>query len=172
MTTTTLRRPPGRPGTPVTSAPAGHPLTVPRTSATAPWDRLRFSATTTRGAEEAEAAAASTDAPLPEPGPWAGALVRAAVEVLVGSRPAAQLARWCTAELYDSLARRAGLAVRILGRPAVVHQARVQRVLVCPVRPDVYEAAVVVHDGNRVRAAAVRLEAHRGRWRATALEIG
>jgi hypothetical protein len=31
---------------------------------------------------------------------------------------------------------------------------------------------VVVHDGARVRGAAVRLEAHRGRWRATALEIG
>jgi hypothetical protein len=29
-----------------------------------------------------------------------------------------------------------------------------------------------VHDGGRVRAAAVRLEAHRGSWRATVLQIG
>ena len=36
----------------------------------------------------------------------------------------------------------------------------------------VAEGSVVVHDGTRVRAAAVRLEAHRGAWRATVLQIG
>ncbi|WP_052436536.1 Rv3235 family protein [Georgenia sp. SUBG003] len=112
------------------------------------------------------------DETLPDPEQWAGALVRSAVEALCGIRPTAQLARWLSAELYDSLARRACLAVRILGRPAVARRATVRRVHVCRVVPGVVEASVVVHDGNHLRAAAVRLEVHRGRWRATALEIG
>ena len=48
----------------------------------------------------------------------------------------------------------------------------VRRVHVCQIVPGVVEASVVVHDGNHLRAAAVRLEVRRGRWRATALEIG
>ncbi|MEE6273419.1 Rv3235 family protein [Georgenia wangjunii] len=177
MTTTTLRRPTTTRGEPVPAA--GRPGTpvLPRTSTAAPWDRVRFSATTT---SEPEASALvgtvpgrTPDAPpLPDPAPWAGSLVRAAVEVLVGTRPVSQLTRWLSADLYEALARRAGLAVRILGRPSTARQARIQHVHVCVVRPDVCEASVVVHDGQRVRAAAVRLEVHRGRWRATALEIG
>ena len=110
--------------------------------------------------------------PPEDPGAWSGSLVRAAVEALTGSRPVAQLARWMTGEIYDSLSRRAGLAVRIKGRPTLVRQAVVRSVRVCEVAPLANEASVVVHDGTRVRAAAVRIEAHRGRWRATALEIG
>ena len=34
------------------------------------------------------------------------------------------------------------------------------------------EASVALHDGSRVRAAALRLEAHRGSWRVTVLQIG
>ena len=34
------------------------------------------------------------------------------------------------------------------------------------------DGAVVVHDGQKVRAAAVRAEFIRGRWRIVALEIG
>lgn len=141
-----------------------------------PWDRVRFSVQT-----PAEAAAPDPDrreprpedlAGLPPVGPWVATLARAAVEVLTGSRPTAQLARWLSADLYASLARRAGLVVRILGRPDPALCARVRRVRCTEVRPGVHEAAVVVHDGVRIRAAAVRVETHRGRWRATALEIG
>ncbi len=135
------------------------------------WDRVRFSAQTPAEAADPLPAAAELSG-LPPVGPWAGTLVRAAVEVLTGSRPTAQLARWLSAELYESLARRAGLAVRILGRPDPALCARVRRVRCTEVRPGVHEAAVVVHDGVRIRAAAVRVECHRGRWRATALEIG
>ncbi|WP_448073107.1 Rv3235 family protein [Georgenia yuyongxinii] len=118
------------------------------------------------------AAAGSTPPALPPPAPCAAALARCAVEVLVGLRPATQLARYLTTELYESLARRAGLAERILGRPSRTRHTAVRRVHVCHVGPRTVEASVVVHDGARIRAAAVRLEAHRGRWRATALEIG
>lgn len=110
--------------------------------------------------------------PVEDPASWCGSLVRAVVEALTGSRPTAQLGRWLTADLYEALARRAGLAVRIKGRPSLVRQAVVRHVHVCRLSPLVAEASVVVHDGTRVRAAAVRVEAHRGRWRATALELG
>lgn len=132
-----------------------------------------------RREEDDVVALLAPDAPLPpavvpaeDPAAWCGSIVRAAVEVLVGSRPTAQLGRWLTAELYDELSRRAGLAMRIKGRPGVRRQAVVRRVHVCRLSALAVEAAVVVHDGERVRAAAVRVEAHRGRWRATALEIG
>lgn len=141
------------------------------------WDRVAFSASAAPVRDQPDAAVSQPatrvdTATLPEPGQWAGALVRAAVEVLVGSRPPAQLTRWLNAEVYESLARRSGLAVRILGRPRRARRAQVRRVRVCRLRPEVAEASVVVHDGARIRGAGVRLEAHRGRWRATALEIG
>ncbi|MPV38747.1 Rv3235 family protein [Georgenia subflava] len=177
MSTTTLVRPAvaGRPQT-ATRRPAHSVGTaeVPRTSVAQPWDRVRFAGPTSPPtAADADPADAEVDADtLPDPAQWAGALVRSAVEALRGIRPAAQLARWLSAELYDSLARRAGLAVRVLGRPTVAHRAMIRRVHVCRLGPGTVEAAVVVHDGQHMRAAAVRLEVHRGRWRATALEIG
>lgn len=146
--------------------------TVLEQPATPPWDRVRFRA------DVSGLAAGRVDPPpaelpeLPPVAPWAGTLARAAVEVLTGSRPCAQLARWLTADLYEALVRRAGLAVRINGRPAQALCARVRRVRATEVRPGVHEVAVVVHDGVRVRAAALRVECRRGRWQATALEIG
>ncbi|MDD9207667.1 Rv3235 family protein [Georgenia sp. 10Sc9-8] len=149
---------------------------MPRTSVEQPWDRVRFTGPVHPvGAQELVGTAQSTTTgteELPAPGPWAAALVRSAVETLLGARPAAQLARWLSLELYERLARRAGLAVRVQGRPRAARPTTIRRVHVCPVREGVVEATVVLHDGQRVRAAAVRLEAHRGRWRATALEIG
>ncbi|TRW44058.1 Rv3235 family protein [Georgenia yuyongxinii] len=187
MSTTTLVRP----------APVGRhlatPIAVPRATGpavrtTVPWlptrwDPVRFTgpaappAPVPKGspfvaASALAAAARSTPPEVPPAGPWAAALARCAVEVLVGLRPATQLARYLTTELYESLARRADLAGRILARPARSRHTAVRRVHLCQIGPRTVEASVVVHDGVRVRAAAVRLEAHQGRWRATALEIG
>lgn len=160
--------------------PSRPPAPIPRTSTARPWDRLQFAAQSTRVTLDQDDAAADLAPvipiipPLPseDPAQWSGSYVRAAVEALAGTRPAPQLARWSTAELYESLSRRAGLAVRISGRPAVVRQAVVRRVRLCRLSDTTVEAAVVVHDGERVRCAAVRVEAYRGRWRATALQIG
>ncbi|WP_456826403.1 Rv3235 family protein [Cellulomonas sp. P5_E12] len=113
--------------------------------------------------------------PLPDgdPAVVARTIALAALEVLTGRRSAAQLARWLTPGVLDSLQVRAGLTQRVLGggvgtgRPPVIRRARA-----CRVGPLVLEASVVADDGTRVRAVAVRLEAHRGAWRATALEIG
>lgn len=103
---------------------------------------------------------------LPEPGQVCGSLVVAAVEVLRCVRPLSQLARWVSPAVYEALAAAASPSTGPRGRAVV------RRLRVCRVSPTVAEASVVVHDGARVRAAAVRLEVHRGSWRATVLQIG
>lgn len=155
------------------ATPSSRPRTVPRAPRRPAWDpvSIRVATSETEAVSTTIADPADPLAGLPAPGPWAGALVRASVEVLTGSRPPAQLARWLTLDLYELMVRRAGLAVRVLGRPQPARVARLHRVHCQTVRPGVHEVAVVVHDGVRVRAAAVRIEATRGRWRATALEI-
>ncbi|WNB86377.1 Rv3235 family protein [Cellulomonas sp. ATA003] len=109
--------------------------------------------------------------PLPDPTPLCCAMVQAAVEGLRGARPLAQLVRWVTPEVYEHLALRAELVLHS-GMPTTPGRAGIRRIRVCRIGDGAAEAAVVVDDGPRVRAVAVRLEAHRGRWRATALEIG
>jgi len=112
--------------------------------------------------------------PLPDADPVvvARAIAVASLEVLAGRRSVAQLARWLTPVVYESLYVRAGLTQRVVGtsgvtRPPVVRRARASRV-----GSHALEASVVADDGTRVRAVALRLEGHRGVWRVTALEIG
>lgn len=109
--------------------------------------------------------------PLPDPTPLCCAMVQAAVEGLRGVRPLAQLTRWVSPEVYEGLALRAELVQRA-GVTSTSARAGIRRIRVCRLGDEAAEAAVVVDDGARVRAVAVRLEAHRGRWRATVLEIG
>ena len=115
----------------------------------------------------------TTPVPLPDPTALSCAVVRAAVEVIRGERTVQQLARWVTPEIYDALARRTRIVLSAdtssadLARPVTVRRARVMRL-----GPGAAEATVIVEDGDRVRAAAARLEARRGAWRVVALEIG
>lgn len=109
---------------------------------------------------------------LPSPTTWAATLVRATVEVLKGRRPAAQLIRWLEADLWSALASRAQIGVQHspgTARPAPV---RVRRVHGCRITDAIWEGAVIINDGERTRAVALRLEVLRGRWCATALTIG
>lgn len=109
---------------------------------------------------------------LPDPTPLCCAVVQAAVEALRGTRPLAQLARWVSPEIYEQLAVRSALTQRVLGRSDAAHRAAIRRIRLCRLGAGTAEATVVVDDGPRVRAVAVRLEDHRGQWRAVALEIG
>lgn len=106
---------------------------------------------------------------------WVGRFGQAAVEIVGGDRPATQLVRWTTAEVYAELERRAQLVGRAgHHRPG---QARVQ-----PVRPKVasvhsffvtphiVEASIHVRYGARSRALAARFEVRRDTWVCTALE--
>ena len=108
--------------------------------------------------------------PMPDPTPLCCAMVQAAVEGLRGVRPLAQLTRWVSPEVYDRLLLRAELVQR--AGTAQAARAGIRRIRVFRIGDDVAEATVVVDDGPRVRAVAVRLETHRGRWRAVAMEIG
>jgi len=112
--------------------------------------------------------------PVPDgdPAVVARTIALAALEVLTGRRSAAQLARWLTPGVLDSLQVRAGLTQRVLGGVGTGRPPMIRRARACRVGPLVLEASVVADDGERVRAVAVRLEGHRGAWRATALEIG
>ncbi|PVU82079.1 hypothetical protein DDP54_02590 [Cellulomonas sp. WB94] len=125
-------------------------------------------------AERAAATAESAVGPVPtgDPTSVCCSLVLAAVESLAGIRSVAQLARWVTPEVYEALSTRAALTVRVLGARAASRRPEVRRVRVCRIGEHVAEASVVVDDGHRVRAVAVRLESWRGAWRAVALEIG
>ncbi|MGC5628411.1 Rv3235 family protein [Georgenia sp. Z1344] len=147
---------------------------APRTSDERPWDRVRFSGECRRGAEQFEEEPTGEHAPSTDEGldRLAAGIAQHAVEALLGSRSAAQLSRWLAPDLYESLSRRVGLAGRLQGRPRLVRHVAVRHVHGCAPSERAREVSVVLHDGERVRAAAVRLEAFRSRWRAVALEIG
>ncbi|MHA7278919.1 Rv3235 family protein [Arthrobacter sp. MDT2-2] len=111
----------------------------------------------------------------------ARSVAQGALEVLGGSRPLQQMARWLDPENYERLQLRANL-VRCIGtarsagrgdpRPSADRHIVVRSARVCPISPGVYEASVVTFDQKRVRAVALRIEQRRGAWRVTALEIG
>lgn len=109
---------------------------------------------------------------LPDPTAQVCRVVRAAVEVLRGERPATQLARWVTPQVYDQLLERGRLMREVLPPRPAAHPAMVRRVRLMRIGETTAEAAVILQDEGRVRAAAVRLEARRGVWRVACLEIG
>lgn len=107
---------------------------------------------------------------LPCPAALAHRLVQAAVDVVRGLRPATQVLRWTTPEVYSQLRQRARAELqdpRVAGRRPVVRSVRT-----CRNGASGVEVAAVVLDGGRARAVAVRLDGVDGRWRMTALEMG
>lgn len=122
----------------------------------------------------AVAPAGSSDDALPDPEETARALGLCVAEILSGTRDVDSIARWITEEVQRHLQHRAAMAGRarsLARRPAGRPVMRVGSVLVCRPCTDVAEATVVVHTRNRARAVAIRLEVHRGRWRATAVGV-
>ncbi|XRQ11280.1 Rv3235 family protein [Actinomadura welshii] len=96
----------------------------------------------------------------------AGAAVRLVVEILAGTRPAAQLSLVAVPAVGREMARLRGAArpsARIV--PPKVLSTRLQRPA-----PAAAETTAVVVVAGRVHALALRLEHTRGRWRCTALE--
>ena len=109
-------------------------------------------------------------AALPEPRTWAGRFVQAVIEVLAGDRPASQLVRWTTTEVYDDVACR----ITSGARPGAPSPARavVRSVHVAEPADGVAEVSALVRRGVRCTAVALRLEGMDGRWQCTALELG
>ncbi len=149
----------------------------PSFGTTKTWDPVTFrmaSPTPSRAVEERDERTAGWTAgqrPLPEPAAWGAVVARTAIECLLGLRPVQQLSRWLDEPIYRALSRRAGLAARVLGpsrgRIASVRSQRAEWS-----DEHTVEVSTVLHDGQRCRAAALRLERYHGRWLVTALEIG
>ncbi len=107
---------------------------------------------------------------LPDPAAWAGHIAQGLVEVMAGARPAPQLLRWTTPEVYAVVARRGAVSAR--RQLPTTRRTVVRSVRVCEPGDGVAEVAAVVLDGGRVRALAFRLVGLDGRWRVEALQIG
>lgn len=154
---------------PLSQAPAAAPAEgTPPIGATLPRVRSVLAPVTETAWAIAARRMAETSAPdLPDPGSLCGAVVIAAIEALRNARPLAQLARWVSPAVYESLS--GATCATLDGRPRTV---TLREPRVCRISRTVAEGTVVVRDGERVRAAAVRFEVHRGAWRATALQIG
>jgi hypothetical protein len=146
--------------------PTGEPLTVAAGASSAPALRSVWSPLTEQHWPLAAPAPEPQQAEIGDPRQICGAVVLAAVEALRSARPLSQLIRWVSPDVLESLAKAAlpptGDRVR-----AVIRGQRI-----CRISPTVAEGSVVIHDGARVRAAAVRMEVHRGSWRVTVLHIG
>lgn len=184
MTATIRVLPPPR------STPAGVPLPTHSEGAA---ERAASPAPFVQDSLAVDFAAASDDelfgpqptraADLPDPRRWAAHIAQGLVEVMHGARPPAQVLRWTTPEVYAVVARRGTLAARRqaartqaaaagTGAPPERRRTQVTRVLVCEPAEDVVEASVVLVDGRRVRALALRLVGRDGRWLVDALQVG
>ena len=120
--------------------------------------------------EDPESATVNLD--LPDPGSWAAMLACSLLETLSGDRPVGQLARWLAKDVHDELSARVDAARRHpAGRIRAVARRKVSGVRVCHVREGVVEACAVIVGNTRARSVAMRLEAVKGRWLATAVHL-
>jgi hypothetical protein len=100
----------------------------------------------------------------PDPARLAAVLVRVTAEVAAGQRPLSQLEPLVAPALLRRLAADLRAGRRRTDQPEV------QRVFTAPPTPcGAVEATVLVDRNGRTTAVAVRLERHRGAWRATEL---
>lgn len=106
---------------------------------------------------------------LPEPKEWVTSMAQALIEVMSGARPAPQVIRWTSPEVYAAVARRSAVSGR---RTVITRQAIVRRVRICQPVDGVVEACAVVVDNGRVRALAMRLIGVDRRWVVSALQVG
>ena len=106
---------------------------------------------------------------LPEPEAWVTHMAQALVEVMSGARPAPQVIRWTSPEVYAILLRRNAVSSR---REVVARRAIVRRVRICEPVDGVVEACAVVVDNGRVRAIAMRLTGVDRRWVVSELQVG
>lgn len=167
-------RPPAQLLAPSSAPEERIPRSFPHTTPERPWDRLCVAArkpSKTTWDEEGPRLEAELPPDAPKGTSLIGSIVILVVEVLLGHRPATALRHWLTPEVYGPVARRAGLAIRIKGRTPWTCRPRILKVLANKPLARVIEAVAAVYDGQRVRAACLRMEFLRGRWKVVALEI-
>lgn len=98
---------------------------------------------------------------------------QATIEVLTGVRPVSQLRKWVASDVHSKVAQRAAIMARHR-TGATVRPPKLSFDAERTTHPStgVWEVSVVFTDTHRTRACAMRLHAHRGRWRVVALELG
>jgi len=110
----------------------------------------------------------------PSPATLCSNLARSVVEILAGARPLDQIGRWVSDSVYVHLLRRTMLTVKARStaaeNPLRPRMTIGEPLLAFPIE-GVVEAVVMVHQPGRSRAVAIRLERHRTRWRATAINV-
>ena len=107
---------------------------------------------------------------------WVRRYAQAAMEIVGGDRPASQLLRHSSKEVYADLHRRALLVARSVGQqPAVGRlqavRPRVASVRVAQLEDGVAECCIRVEYGPRSRAVAARFKEVETRWVCTALDF-
>lgn len=109
----------------------------------------------------------------PDPGTWGGRILLAAFEIMLGRRPAGQLARHIDAPTAAVLAMHSSRydLARRRGRPQQQAHPRITSVHTFQPHDDAAEISAVVHDGERFRAVAIRLNARGAQWITTAFEM-
>jgi hypothetical protein len=112
-----------------------------------------------------------TSAPLPDPRGWARRLLTGIFETAAGRRPLQQLAAMLSPSVGYGLGADFERAARA-GRRHWSHRARVRSVRATQPADGVAEICATIQVGDRVRAVALRVEEHRGRWRCTKLQLG
>ncbi|MFP3464478.1 Rv3235 family protein [Leifsonia sp. SIMBA_070] len=122
----------------------------------------------------ADSVAVIAETANPDPATLCANLARCAVEILSGARPLDQIGRWVSDSVYVHLLRRTMLAARLRAvSPGDTLRPRMRigdPHLTAP-SEGVVEAVVLVHQPARSRAVAIRLERHRERWRASAINV-
>lgn len=126
------------------------------------------------------AAGETTRAVLPNPRRWAAQIARCSLEAIEGVRPISQLNRWLSPLEYRRLEQRKDSVAR--GQlPNALRTSRTDSrfgpisILSAHCHQTIngaQEAIVILHDGKRGRASAIRLEAQNDRWVATSVKIG
>jgi hypothetical protein len=110
---------------------------------------------------------------------WTARFAQAAVEIVGGDRPATQLLRWTSPQVYEELEQRAEYVARAGGHANAVGRVqpvrpKIATVHTCFVEEGLVEAAVRIRYGARSRALAARFErvddATGSRWVCTALQ--
>lgn len=168
--------PKSAPARPRAATPAPNKA-IPATPASSTYDRIALHAVSNSKSltaaffEEETPPLIPAKKPRPNARKFAAQITIQAIEILQGKRPLRQLQTWLNPQVYQALARRASLGMRIFGKAERCPLPRLRRVRACYPRPGIAEVCVIVHDGIKMRAAALRLEARRENWQVTALEI-
>lgn len=108
---------------------------------------------------------------LPAPGPWGRRLLIGMIETAAGRRPLRQLATLLSPSVTRGIGTDFERSAKS-GTPHWLHRASVRSLRVAEPAQGVAELCATVDTGGRIRAVAMRLEEHHGRWQCTRLQLG